>query len=103
MSTAVYDCIVVGAGSVGTPAAMALAERGLKVLLLDQFASAGQGSNKCAIGGIRARERGHLYRTGIALPREERVQISVFERSECYRHRHNRARDSRSGRFVGPW
>jgi len=54
MSTAVYDAIVVGAGSVGMPAAMALAERGLKVLVLDQFASPGQGSNKCAIGGIRA-------------------------------------------------
>lgn len=54
MSTAVYDAIVIGAGSVGTPTAMHLAEKGLKVLCLDQFASAGQGSNKCAIGGIRA-------------------------------------------------
>lgn len=54
MSTAVYDAIVIGAGSVGMPTAMELAERGLKVLVLDQFASPGQGSNKCAIGGIRA-------------------------------------------------
>jgi sarcosine oxidase, subunit beta len=54
MSTAVYDAIVVGAGSVGMPAAMFLAEKGLKVLVIDQFASPGQGSNKCAIGGIRA-------------------------------------------------
>jgi sarcosine oxidase subunit beta len=50
----VYDAIVIGAGSVGMPAAMFLAEQGLKVLCLDQFASPGQGSNKAAIGGIRA-------------------------------------------------
>ncbi len=54
MSTAVFDVIVIGAGSVGMPTAMHLAEKGLKVLCLDQFASPGQGSNKCAIGGIRA-------------------------------------------------
>ncbi len=54
MSTNVYDAIVVGAGSVGAPASMSLAEAGLKVLCLDQFASPGQGSNKAAIGGIRA-------------------------------------------------
>jgi len=54
MSTAVYDVIVVGAGSVGMPAAMSLAEQGLKVLCIDQFASPGQGSNKAAIGGLRA-------------------------------------------------
>ncbi|MCU0293440.1 MAG: FAD-binding oxidoreductase [Thermoanaerobaculaceae bacterium] len=54
MSTATYDAIVIGAGSVGMPTAMYLAERGLKVLVVDQFASPGQGSNKCAIGGIRA-------------------------------------------------
>lgn len=54
MATATYDAIVVGAGSVGMPTALRLAERGLKVLVVDQFASPGQGSNKCAIGGIRA-------------------------------------------------
>lgn len=54
MSTQVYDVIVIGAGSVGMPSAMYLAEKGMKVLVLDQFASPGQGSNKCAIGGIRA-------------------------------------------------
>ena len=54
MASTVYDAIVIGAGSVGTPSAMYLAEKGLKVLCLDQFASAGQGSNKCALGGIRA-------------------------------------------------
>ncbi len=49
-----YDVIVVGAGSVGIPAAWAMARSGLKVLVLDRFASPGQGSNKSAIGGIRA-------------------------------------------------
>jgi sarcosine oxidase subunit beta len=49
-----YDVIVVGAGSVGAPAALALAEAGLKVLVLDGNASVGQGSNKHAIGGLRA-------------------------------------------------
>ena len=53
-TTKSYDVIVVGAGSVGTPAAMALAEAGLKVLVLDRAPSVGQGSNKRAIGGLRA-------------------------------------------------
>jgi sarcosine oxidase subunit beta len=54
MTASVYDVVVVGAGSVGMPTSMYLAEKGLKVLCLDQFASAGQGSNKAAIGGLRA-------------------------------------------------
>ncbi len=49
-----YDVIIIGAGSVGVPTALALARAGVKVLVLDKFASAGQGSNKAAIGGIRA-------------------------------------------------
>ncbi|MCK5184459.1 MAG: FAD-binding oxidoreductase [Candidatus Heimdallarchaeota archaeon] len=49
-----YDSIVIGAGSVGVPAAFSMAEEGLKVLCLDMFASPGQGENKKAIGGIRA-------------------------------------------------
>ncbi|MBN1583667.1 MAG: FAD-binding oxidoreductase [Anaerolineae bacterium] len=49
-----YDVIVIGAGSVGVPAALALAEAGIEVLAIDQFASQGQGSNKAAIGGVRA-------------------------------------------------
>jgi sarcosine oxidase subunit beta len=52
--TSHYDVIIIGAGSVGTPAAMSLAEAGLRTLVLDSRASAGQGSNKAAIGGIRA-------------------------------------------------
>jgi sarcosine oxidase subunit beta len=54
MSTQTFDAIVVGAGSVGLPAALALAEAGLSTLVIDQFPGPGQGSNKAAIGGIRA-------------------------------------------------
>jgi sarcosine oxidase subunit beta len=46
--------IIVGAGSVGVPTALALAEMGVKPLVLDRNASPGQGENKRAIGGIRA-------------------------------------------------
>jgi sarcosine oxidase, subunit beta len=49
-----YDVIVIGAGSVGVPAAWSMARSGLKVLVVDKLASPGQGSNKAAIGGIRA-------------------------------------------------
>ncbi len=49
-----YDVIVIGAGSIGVPAAMSLAGMGLRTLVLDSAASVGQGSNKHAIGGIRA-------------------------------------------------
>ena len=49
-----YDVTVIGAGSVGVPAALSLARAGLSVLVLDELASPGQMSNKKAIGGIRA-------------------------------------------------
>ncbi len=49
-----FDVIVIGAGSVGLPAAWSTARSGLNVLVLDRGASPGQGSNKTAIGGIRA-------------------------------------------------
>ncbi|MDH3828277.1 MAG: FAD-binding oxidoreductase, partial [Desulfobacterales bacterium] len=48
------DVIVVGAGSVGTPTAMALGELGFKTRVIDMHPSPGQGENKHAIGGIRA-------------------------------------------------
>jgi sarcosine oxidase subunit beta len=49
-----YDAIVIGAGSVGTPTALFLARQGIRTMVLDEFASAGQGSNKEASGGLRA-------------------------------------------------
>jgi sarcosine oxidase, subunit beta len=54
MTTKVYDAVIVGAGSVGLPTAFFMAQAGLEPLVIDQFASPGQGSNKAAIGGIRA-------------------------------------------------
>lgn len=48
------DVIIVGAGSVGTPTAVALGELGIKTRVIDMHPSPGQGENKHAIGGIRA-------------------------------------------------
>jgi sarcosine oxidase subunit beta len=49
-----YEVIIVGAGSIGVPTALALGEMGVKTLVIDKEASPGQGENKHAIGGIRA-------------------------------------------------
>jgi sarcosine oxidase subunit beta len=49
-----FDVIIVGAGSVGVPTAMALGAAGMKTLVMDAKPSPGQGDNKRAIGGIRA-------------------------------------------------
>ncbi|MBT4200721.1 MAG: FAD-binding oxidoreductase [Desulfobacula sp.] len=49
-----YDAIIIGAGSVGVPTAMSMAQNKIKVLVIDALASPGQGQNKKAIGGIRA-------------------------------------------------
>jgi sarcosine oxidase subunit beta len=49
-----FDVIIVGAGSVGVPTAMALGAAGVKTLVMDAKPSPGQGDNKRAIGGIRA-------------------------------------------------
>ncbi len=54
MATPHYDVIIIGAGSVGAPAAFYMAQAGLRVLVVDRVPSVGQGSNKKAIGGIRA-------------------------------------------------
>ncbi len=53
-SNSSYDVIIIGAGSVGAPAAFSLAQAGLRTLVIDERSSVGQGSNKTAIGGIRA-------------------------------------------------
>ena len=50
----VYDVIVVGSGSVGNPTACFLAQKGLRVLVLERRPASGQGDNKAAIGGVRA-------------------------------------------------
>ena len=49
-----YDVIIIGAGSVGTPAAYYFSKAGFKTLVLDPLPSVGQGSSKKAIGGVRA-------------------------------------------------
>ncbi len=54
MSPTNFDVIIIGAGSVGTPAALNLAQQGYKVLVIDRNPSPGQSSNKRAIGGLRA-------------------------------------------------
>jgi len=54
VTTKVYDVIIIGSGSVGLPTAVFLAQAVFTPLVVDQFASPGQGSNKAAIGGIRA-------------------------------------------------
>lgn len=49
-----YDVIIIGAGSIGIPAAMYLAENKLSVLVLDAEHAPSQQNNKKAIGGVRA-------------------------------------------------
>ena len=49
-----YDVIIIGSGSIGVPTAYYLSKAGSKVLVVDSAASVGQGSNKKAIGGVRA-------------------------------------------------
>ncbi len=49
-----YDVIIIGAGSVGVPTALSMANAGLKTLVVDSLPSVAQGDNKHAIGGIRA-------------------------------------------------
>lgn len=49
-----YDIIVIGAGSIGLPTAMYLAEKKFNVLVIDSNKGPGQENNKKAIGGVRA-------------------------------------------------
>jgi sarcosine oxidase subunit beta len=49
-----YDVVIVGAGSIGLPAALMLAEAKKKVLVIDPEHAPGQQNNKKAIGGVRA-------------------------------------------------
>ncbi len=49
-----YDVIIIGAGSVGVPTALATMRDGLKTLVIDSLPSVAQADNKHAIGGIRS-------------------------------------------------
>ena len=49
-----YDVIIIGAGSIGVPTALACAQGDLKTLVIDALPSVAQADNKHAIGGIRA-------------------------------------------------
>lgn len=49
-----YDVVIIGAGSVGVPTALATANDDLKTLVIDSLPSVAQADNKHAIGGIRA-------------------------------------------------
>ncbi len=49
-----YDVIIIGAGCIGAPTALFLSRAGFRTLVIDARSSPGQGSNKAAIGGIRA-------------------------------------------------
>ncbi|MFX1466015.1 MAG: FAD-dependent oxidoreductase, partial [Promethearchaeota archaeon] len=50
-----FDVIIIGAGSVGTPTAMALGELSeLKIAVIEQHEVVGKGQNNRALGGVRA-------------------------------------------------
>jgi len=49
-----YDVVIIGAGSIGVPAAFYIAKKGLKTAVIEKFPSEGRGQNRAAIGGIRA-------------------------------------------------
>lgn len=71
-----FDVIVIGAGSVGIPAALFLTLKGVKVLVLDRHPSIGQGQNKSAIGGVRAT---HSEPAKILLCRESISILSTWK------------------------
>ncbi len=54
MMNKAYDVIIIGSGSIGLPSSLYLAEKGVKVLVLDTEHAPGQQNNKKAIGGVRA-------------------------------------------------
>ena len=68
-----YDVIIIGAGSVGVPIALATASDGLKTLVIDSLPSVAQADNKHAIGGIRAT---HTQKSKIWLCQRS---IEIFE------------------------
>ncbi|MFX1356810.1 MAG: NAD(P)/FAD-dependent oxidoreductase [Promethearchaeota archaeon] len=71
-----YDVIIIGAGSVGIPTALATANDGLKTLVIDFLPSVAQGDNKHAIGGIRAT---HTHKAKIWLCQRSIEIFSTWE------------------------
>lgn len=71
-----YDAIIIGAGSIGVPSALAMAREDLKVLVLDKLPSPCQADNKHAIGGIRAT---HTERSKIWLCQRSIEIFSTWE------------------------
>jgi sarcosine oxidase, subunit beta len=71
-----YDAIIIGAGSIGIPSALAIAREGLKVLVLDKLPSPAQADNKHAIGGVRAT---HTERSKIWLCQRSIEMFSTWE------------------------
>jgi sarcosine oxidase subunit beta len=78
MQTPIYDVIIIGAGSVGLPTALAMAQANLGVLVIDRAASPGQGSHKAAIGGVRAT---HAEPAKIRLCLRSLAVFSTWERA----------------------
>ncbi len=59
-----YDAIIIGAGIIGTAIARALAQRGWRILGIDQLAGAGQGSTSGSVAMVRTQ---YSTREGTAL------------------------------------
>ncbi|MFW9772395.1 MAG: NAD(P)/FAD-dependent oxidoreductase [Candidatus Heimdallarchaeota archaeon] len=71
-----YDVIIIGAGSVGVPTALATSRDGLRTLVIDSLPSVAQADNKHAIGGIRAT---HSQRSKIRLCQRSIEIFSTWE------------------------
>jgi len=71
-----YDVIIIGAGSIGVPTALATANDGLKTLVIDSLPSVAQADNKHAIGGIRAT---HTHKSKIWLCQRSIDIFSTWE------------------------
>ena len=83
MSTETYDVVVIGAGSVGLPTAVFLAEQGIKPLVIDQFASAGSGQQQ----GRHRRHPRHAFDAGQDPPLP-RVAAGLLDLEGDLRRRH---------------
>jgi glycine/D-amino acid oxidase-like deaminating enzyme len=68
-----YDILIIGAGSVGLPAAYHFAKKNVSVAVIEKEASPGRGQNRTAIGGIRAT---HSDPAKIAICQESIRQVS---------------------------